>query len=194
MVVLAILYWELCGGSRFDWVEHPDAVVSNRGHLVRFFSKMEENDFFISDTYKTVINNIGGIGIDGINEDNFEDIFNGIEEVSEEEKAFIDELHSSIHNEIQEPKFHMRKIITNFITSVIVDSVARSKERIITHKIDTEQDVVLEGGTISTNKIGKATIGVSHSSKENAQMVVSKDIKAHELEQNQREGVNRDGE
>ena len=154
---------------------------------------MEESGFFISDTYKTVINNIGGIGIGGIYEGNFEDIFNGIEEVSEE-KAFIDELHTSINNEIQEPKNHMTKIITNFITSVIVDSVARSNERIITHGIDTEQDVALEGRTILPNEIGKATVGVSQSSKENAQMVVSKDIKAHELEENQREGVNRDGE
>lgn len=88
----------------------------------------------------------------------------------------------------------MWKIIKNFIASVIVDSVARSKERIMTHEVDTEQDDALEGRTMLPNEIGKATIGVSHSSKEKAQMVVSQDIRAHELEENQREGVSIDGE
>lgn len=176
----------LCDSSRFDWIEYPDAVVSNRRHLVTFFSKMEESGFFISDTYKTMINNIGGIGTGNINENNREDIFNGIEEVSEEEKPFIDEL--------QRSTVPMRKIIENFIASVIVDSVARSKERIMTHEVDTEQDDALEGRTMLPNEIGKATIGVSHSSKEKAQMVVSQDIRAHELEENQREGVSIDGE
>ena len=44
------------------------------------------------------------------------------------------------------------------------------------------------------DEIGKATIGASQESKEKAQMVVSQDIKAHELEENQREGVSIDGE
>ena len=44
------------------------------------------------------------------------------------------------------------------------------------------------------NHSSKATIGALHSLKEKSQMVVSKDIKAHELEENQREGVSIDGE
>ena len=54
---------------------------------------------------------------------------------------------------------------------------------IVNGRFDYEQELrkISQGKMILPNEIGKVTIGVPHSSKEKAKMVVSQDIKAHEL-------------
>ncbi len=47
---------------------------------------------------------------------------------------------------------------------------------------------------ITTDEIGKTTIDIQTEQKENAQAIVNKDVKKHELEENKREGVIIDGE
>lgn len=67
---------------------------------------------------------------------------------------------------------------------------------IVNGRFDYEQELrrISQGKTILPNEIGKATIGVSQGSKEKAQMIVSQDIKEHELREDQRRGVSIDGE
>jgi len=48
--------------------------------------------------------------------------------------------------------------------------------------------------TILPEDIGRSTIDVQTEQKENAQAIVNQDVKKHELEENQREGVSIDGE
>ena len=101
---------------------------------------MEENGFYISENYKKVMRNIGKIGINKIDKENYEDIFSNIGEVSEEEKNFLDGLHTSI-SMLTDLQMHLENAhiepITKFLNYAIFDSVARSKERIRTNELDS---------------------------------------------------------
>ena len=136
-------YWcieSLCGGSRFDNGEYPDAVKGNHRHLDIFFSKMQENGFELSDNYKTIFRRIDQIGIGSIyDESDTKQLFEGLDNLSENEKKALEVYKSSLSSFGKYDSSKYSDSVIKFMSAAVLDSVERSKERITINELDTEQ-------------------------------------------------------
>lgn len=131
---------KLGSGSQFDNGEYPDAIKGNRKHIDIFFSKLKENGIFISDNYRTIFSRIGQIGIANIDADNIEDLYQDLSDLTEDERFAKEDLKKSLlsYNDYYERE-EINKCITSFMTKAICSGIVRSKERIATNELDTEQ-------------------------------------------------------
>lgn len=141
-------YWcieSLCGGSRFDNGEYPDAVKGNHRHLDIFFSKMQENGFELSDNYKTIFKRIDRIGVGRIyDESDTNQLFEGLDDLSENEKKTLEIYKSSLSSFGKYDSSKYSESVVKFMSAAVLDSVERSKERITTNELDTEKADDLE--------------------------------------------------
>lgn len=129
------------------------------------------------------------------NEHNFDEWKKFFEKYNcEEERIDISniEFQSSLCEYVERNNGYGLQLLEELIERHNNEVVQKREESINTQDSVTQK--AEESKIILPNEIGKATIGVSHSSKEKAQQVLSQDIKEHELEENQREGVSIDGE
>ena len=127
-------------GSQFDNGEYPDAIKGNRRHIDIFFSKLKENGIFISDNYRTIFSRISQIRAENIDAENIEDLFQGLSDLTDDERLAKEDLKDSLlsHNDYFE-RDQRNKCITKFMTKAICNGIVRSKERITTNELDTEQ-------------------------------------------------------
>ena len=129
----------LCLGSNFKNGQYPDAIKGNHKHLDIFFSKMQENGFELSDNYKTIFRRIEQIGIERAPD--FNQLIQGVN-LSENEKKVL----GIFNNALSRPGFIKPGINKNseyaikFMSVVVLDSISRSKSRIVTSKLDDELD------------------------------------------------------
>lgn len=129
----------LCLGSNFKNGQYPDAIKGNHKHLDIFFSKMQENGFELSDNYKTIFRRIEQIGIEMAPD--FNQLIQGVN-LSENEKKVL----GIFYNALLRPGFIKPGINKNseyaikFMSVVVLDSISRSKSRIVTSKLDDELD------------------------------------------------------
>lgn len=130
----------LGSGSYFDNGEYPDAIKGNHRDIDIFFSKLKEDGIFISDNYRTIFGRISQTGIGNIDAENIEDLFQGLSDLTEDEKLAKEELKNSLLscNDYYE-RDERNKCMTKFMTKAICNGIVRSKERITTNELDTEQ-------------------------------------------------------
>lgn len=134
----------LCEISQFGNGEYPEAIKGNHRHLDIFFSKMEEKGFIISDTYKKVFREIDKIGMANISEANIDSIFQEIGSDLEDEKIILNDFLNSItavnKGDMSYVVDKYMQPISKFMTTIVLDSIARSKERTITNELKSEQN------------------------------------------------------
>lgn len=125
---LCVCAKDMIAGSRFSGEKYPDAICANHKHLDIFFSKMKENGYDISDNYKSIFRRLEKIG--RIKKNNAEQLFEGLSDLSENEKSSIDSFNNSIST-IEytcDQDRYIEPLLDEIIIKGILDSIERSKE------------------------------------------------------------------
>ena len=83
---------------------------------------------------------ISQIRAENIDAENIEDLFQGLSDLTDDERLAKEDLKDSLlsHNDYFE-RDQRNKCITKFMTKAICNGIVRSKERITTNELDTEQ-------------------------------------------------------